>query len=220
MVYQQTKLPYAYDALEPYLSEENMMLHYSKHHKAYYDKLNDILKGYKKYQKYSPSILVQNWRKLPSAIQQDVRNQGGGVVNHDLFWTILTPNSSKNPSGEIASQIKEDFGSFDKFKQKYIDTAKKLFGSGWTWLIYNNKKLKIINLPNQDSPLTDGNYPIIGLDLFEHAYYPTYLNEKDKYLDAIWNIWNWPEINKRFIKARKIYENQKPKTSIQDQYSR
>lgn len=212
-------LPYAYDALEPYLSEEAMHLHHDKHHQAYIDKLNEALKSYPKYQNYTSEVLITNWKKVPKALQDSVRNQGGGDVNHTMFWTMLTPKSSKTPGGEIANQINKDFETFEKFKKKFIEAAGKQFGSGWVWLTYVDNKLKITTLPNQDSPLTLGDYPIMNMDLWEHSWAYQYKNEKDKYFDAIWNVWNWPTINQRFAKAKIIASHKPKKTVIQKQYS-
>ena len=218
MVYKLPALPYAYDALEPYISEEIMKLHHDKHHKAYIDKLNEVLKDYKKYQNYSPEVLVTNWRKMPKAIQDAVRNQGGGDVNHTLFWTLMKKDGGGSPTGNIAKQINKDFGTFDKFKKKFNEAGTKRFGSGWVWLIFVKDKLEIVSMPNQDSPLTNGDYPILGNDLWEHSFYLQYYNEKDKYLEAWWHVVNWDTVNARFQKAKLIATRKPKKTTVQKQY--
>jgi Fe-Mn family superoxide dismutase len=218
MAYKFPDLPYSYDALEPYIDEETMHLHHDKHHKSYIDKLNEALKDYPQYNKYDPEVLVTNWKKLPKAIQDSVRNQGGGVVHHSLFWTFMKKDGGGPPTGELAKQINKDFGSFDKFKKKFNEVGTKRFGSGWVWLIYNKEKLQIVSLPNQDSPLTNGDIPIMGNDLFEHAYYLKYYNERDKYLEAWWNVINWEVIDARFHKAKVFSAHKLPKTTIKKQY--
>ena len=218
MTYKLPDLPYAYDALEPHIDEETMRLHHDKHHRAYVDKLNEAVKDYPKYSKYNPEILVTNWKKMPKAIQDSIRNNGGGTVNHTLFWNMMSPAGGGNPTGEIAKQINTDFGTFDKFKKKFNEAGTKRFGSGWVWLIYPKDKLEIISLPNQDSPLTNGDIPIIGVDIWEHAYEPQYCSERGKYIDAWWNVVNWDTVNTQFHKAKLIAVRKPIKTVVQKQY--
>lgn len=218
MAYELPDLPYAYTALEPYIDAETMHLHHDKHHKAYVDKLNEAVKDYPKYQKYDPEVLVTHWKKLPRAIQEVVRNNAGGDVNHTMFWTIMKKNGGGKPSGEIAKQINKDFKTFDKFKKAFNEAGTKRFGSGWVWLIVQNGKLVITTTPNQDSPLTNGSYPIFGFDLWEHSFYLKYHNKKDEYFDALWNVLNWDEIEQRFTRAKAIDQRKPVKTETQKQY--
>jgi len=218
MAYKLPELPYAYDALEPHISEEIMKLHHDKHHKAYVDKLNEALKDYPRYSGYAPEILVKNWKKMPKAVQDAVRNQGGGDVNHTLFWNLMKANGGGTPTGDIAKQITKDFGTFDKFKKKFNEAGTKRFGSGWVWLIYQKDKLEIVTLPNQDSPLTNGDVPILGNDVWEHAYYLQYENKRDEYLEAWWNVVNWDTINSQFHKAKLASARKPNKTVTQKQY--
>lgn len=201
MAFELPELPYAYNALEPHIDEETMKLHHNKHHQAYVDKLNEALKDYPALQKYPVETLVTNWKKMPKAVQEAIRNQGGGDANHTMFWNIMSENGGGSPVGQLSKQINEDFGSFVKFKEAFNEAGTKQFGSGWVWLIFTDK-LKIVSTPNQDSPLTDGNYPIIGNDVWEHAYYIRHQNRRDAYLKAWWNVVNWPEAEKRFTKAK------------------
>ena len=196
------ELPYSYSALEPHIDAETMKLHHDKHHQAYVDKLNEALKNYPKYYKYTPEILVRNYKKLPLSIQEGIRNQGGGDVNHTMFWTLMKKNGGGKPVGALADQINKDFDSFEKFKKEFEEAGTKHFGSGWVWLIFLNGDLKIVTLPNQDNPITTGNYPIMGLDLWEHSYYILYHNRRDDYLKALWNVLDWQEINRRFETSR------------------
>ena len=196
------ELPYSYTALEPYIDAETMKLHYAKHHQSYVDKLNEALKDYPKYYKYTPEILVRNYKKLPLSIQEAVRNQGGGDVSHTMFWTLMKKNGGGNPIGVLAEQINKNFDSFVKFKREFEEAGTKHFGTGWVWLIFLDGRLKIVTLPNQDNPITNGNYPIMGLDLWEHSYYILYHNRRDDYLKALWNVLDWQEINQRFETSR------------------
>jgi Fe-Mn family superoxide dismutase len=204
--------------LEPYIDEETMHLHHDKHHQAYIDKLNKALEPYPKYKNYTSDVLVTNWKKLPKALQEAVRNQGGGDVNHTIFWTLMKEKGGGSPIGDLANQITKDFKSFEQFKKKFNELAGKHFGSGWVWLTFVDDKLKISTLPNQDTPLTGGDYPIMGNDLWEHAWAYQYKNEKDKYFEAIWHVWNWSVINQRFVKAKGIAIRKPKKNVIKKQY--
>jgi superoxide dismutase, Fe-Mn family len=212
------ELPYAYDALEPYIDKEIMKLHHDIHHQVYVDKLNKALKDYPKYIKYNPEILVANWKKLPKAIQESVRNFGGGHINHSLLWSLMAKNKDEKPAGNIISQINTDFVSLDKFKNKFNEAGVNLFGSGWVWLIYTNKRLKITTSLNQDSPLTNGDWPIIGQDVWEHAYYLQYYNKRNEYLDSWWNVVNWSMVEKRFNIAKNLSERKSIKSELKKQY--
>lgn len=191
------ELPYSYDALEPYIDKMTMEIHYTKHHKAYFDKLLAAVKG-TEMESMSFEDLLGNISKFPVA----VRNNGGGHFNHTLFWSLLSKDGSKEPTGELAEQIKKDFGSFDKFKEEFSNAAASRFGSGWAWLVYNDGKLNVCSTPNQDNPLMDvseckGN-PLLGLDVWEHAYYLKYQNRRPDYIGAFWNVVNWDAVSKRY----------------------
>ncbi len=192
-------LPYAFDALEPYIDKMTMEIHHDKHHGAYVTNLNKALEQAPALQDKSVEALLEdNCSIVPEQIQTAVRNNGGGHVNHTMFWQIMAPNAGGNPVGNVAQAINSTFGSFDTFKEKLTAAATGRFGSGWAWLIKGSKGLQIISTANQDSPLMDGQYPIMGLDVWEHAYYLKYQNRRPEYIAAWWNVVNWPEIEKRF----------------------
>ncbi|MGI8968066.1 MAG: superoxide dismutase [Chloroflexota bacterium] len=199
MPFEVPPLPYAYNALEPHIDEETMHLHHDKHHQAYVTNLNAALEKHPEFQNQSAEELVTNLNKVPDDIRTAVRNNGGGHVNHSMFWEIMKPNGGGAPTGAIAQAINEAFGSFDAFKQQFNDAGTKRFGSGWAWLIRGRDgKLTIISSANQDSPLIEGAKPILGNDVWEHAYYLKYQNRRPEYLNAWWNVVNWDEINRRF----------------------
>lgn len=184
-------LPYAYDALEPYISKETMTLHHDKHYQAYVDKLNAAIEKYPKYQKCTLYDLLTNLESLPEEISIIVKNNAGGAYNHELFFNNLSKEKSE-PSSELKAAIESDFGSYDNFKTEFKDKSSNLFGSGWIWLVADcNNKLSIITTPNQDNPISCDLKPIIGLDLWEHAYYLDYQNNKGKYIDNYFNVINW-----------------------------
>ncbi|MCF8309731.1 MAG: superoxide dismutase [Bacteroidales bacterium] len=196
-------LPYSYDALEPYIDAQTMELHYSKHHKGYFTKFTNAIEGTELENK-SLEELFANVSKHPVA----VRNHGGGFYNHSLFWEIMSPNGGGEPKGEIADAIKKTYGSFDNFKEQFATAAKGRFGSGWAWLIVNDKKeLEICSTPNQDNPLMDVSdcqgQPIFGLDVWEHAYYLKYQNRRPDYIEAFWNVVNWDAVDKYYKAAKK-----------------
>ena len=185
-------LPYAYDALEPYIDKETMTIHHDKHYKTYVDNLNKALSKYPEIQSETLEKLLLNINLLPKDIQETVKNNGGGVYNHEFFWNIITPNSSKKPSKTIAEAIDRDFGSFDNFKEEFKKASLARFGSGWCWLLSDeNGKLTIQSTANQDTPLPLNLKPIIALDVWEHAYYLKYQNKRDEYVDNFWNVVNW-----------------------------
>ena len=196
-------LPYAYEALEPHIDSQTMHLHHDKHHQAYVNSLNAALEKHPDLAAKTAEELLRNINSVPEDIRTAVRNHAGGHVNHSMFWAIMKPNGGGDPTGPIADQIKKDFGSFEDFKTQFNAAAAKQFGSGWGWLVFENGKLKIITTANQDSPLMQGFFPILGNDVWEHAYYLTYQNRRPDYLAAWWNTVNWDEVNKRFEQAKK-----------------
>ncbi|MGC9198412.1 MAG: superoxide dismutase [Acidobacteriaceae bacterium] len=203
MAFETPALPYDYAALEPTIDEATMKLHHDKHHVAYVTNLNGAVEKHPELGKKTPEELLADLGSVPEDVRATVRNNGGGHVNHTMFWQIMKPHGGGNPSGEIAAQIDKDFGSFAEFKKKFEDAAVKQFGSGWGFLVYKGGRLEIVTKPNQDSPISDGLYPILGNDVWEHAYYLKYNNRRAEYLSAWWNVVNWDEVNKRFAHARK-----------------
>ncbi|WP_027963444.1 superoxide dismutase [Halalkalibacillus halophilus] len=196
------ELPYAYDALEPHIDKETMNIHHTKHHNTYVTKLNAALEGHSDLQDKSLEELLTGLDSLPSDIQTAVRNNGGGHANHTLFWTVLSPNGGGNPTGELADKINEKFGSFDQFKEEFTTAATGRFGSGWAWLVVKNGNLEITSTPNQDTPVMDGVTPVLGLDVWEHAYYLKYQNRRPDYIKEFWNVVNWDEVAKRYEEAK------------------
>jgi Fe-Mn family superoxide dismutase len=189
-------LPYEYNALEPHIDEQTMRIHHTKHHQTYVDKLNDAIKGTEWEDKPVEEIL-KSFSSIPDDKKTAVRNHGGGHCNHSIFWTIMGPNGGGTPSGEAGSAIDGAFGSFGSFKEKFNAAATTLFGSGWAWLVSSGGKLDIVQRPNQDSPYMDGLTPILGLDVWEHAYYLKYQNRRPEYIEAFWNVINWGEVGQR-----------------------
>ncbi|ECB9719621.1 superoxide dismutase [Listeria monocytogenes] len=202
MTYELPKLPYTYDALEPNFDKETMEIHYTKHHNTYVTKLNEAVAGHPELASKSAEELVANLESVPEDIRGAVRNHGGGHANHTLFWSILSPNGGGAPTGDLKSAIESEFGTFDEFKEKFNAAAAARFGSGWAWLVVNNGKLEIVSTANQDSPLSAGKTPVLGLDVWEHAYYLKFQNRRPEYIDTFWNVINWDEANKRFDAAK------------------
>ena len=201
MAYELPKLPYPNDALEPHIDAQTMEIHHDKHHAAYVTNLNKAIEGKPELGNKSIEALIGNLNAVPEDIRAVVRNNGGGHANHSMFWQIMGPNGGGEPKGRLADDIKATFGSFDAFKEKLADAGVKRFGSGWAWLIKNKSgKLEITSTPNQDSPLMDGNTPLLGVDVWEHAYYLKYQNRRPDYLKAWWNTVNWDEVSKRYEK--------------------
>jgi len=200
--YETPDLPYAYDALTPHIDEETMKIHHDKHHAGYVSKLNAALEGHDDLADKSVEQLVADLASVPSDIRTAVRNNGGGHANHSLFWTVMSPDGGGQPSGELADALNEKFGSFDDFKEKFQNAAKGRFGSGWAWLVVNNGELEIVDTPNQDNPLSDDKTPILGVDVWEHAYYLKYQNKRPDYLEAFFNVINWDEVEKRYKEAK------------------
>ena len=206
MIYELPPLPYDYTALEPYIDEQTMHLHHDKHHNAYVTNLNNALKDRSGHPDVSAEEMVSRLGELPEAIRTAVRNNGGGHVNHTMFWQIMKPNGGGEPTGALASAIQSAFGSFDAFKAAFNDAGVKRFGSGWAWLVLDkNGKLSVTSTANQDNPLTDGLYPVMGNDVWEHAYYLKYQNRRPDYLAAWWNVVNWDEIARRYEHGRSSY---------------
>ncbi len=200
------ELPYAYDALEPHIDAETMRVHHTKHHQTYIDKLNAAMDG-EPLSDQSVEELLEDYANLPERIQKAVRNHGGGHANHSLFWKTLTPNPEDNePRGPLGSNIEDQFGSFAQLKDVFKATALNHFGSGWAWIVIaagerkskDQKKLLVLSLPNQDSPLMGGHTPILGLDLWEHAYYLRYQNKRPDYVEAFWNVVNWKQVENNY----------------------
>ncbi|MFZ0639825.1 MAG: superoxide dismutase [Candidatus Acidiferrales bacterium] len=196
-------LPYAFDALEPYIDAKTMEIHHDKHHGGYVNNLNKALEGHADLQKLSLEELLHGIERVPESIRTAVRNNAGGHANHSLFWPIMKKGGGGEPKGEIAEAIKSAFGSFNDFKTKFNDAATKRFGSGWAWLLMNGGKLAIESTANQDSPLMEGKKPVMGLDVWEHAYYLKYQNRRPEYIEAWWNVVNWDQINQNLSAAKK-----------------
>jgi len=202
LAYELAPLPYDYAALEPTIDEATVRLHHDKHHQTYVTNLNAAVDKHPELAAKSPEELLKNLAAIPEDIRTAVKNHGGGVANHNLYWQIMKPAGGGAPHGAIAAQIKADFGDFENFKKLFNETTAKQFGSGWGWLVFQAGKLKIVTTSNQDTPLSDGLYPILANDIWEHAYYLKYQNRRPDYLAAWWNIVNWDEINKRFATAQ------------------
>ena len=186
------KLPYAYDALEPYVDAETMLVHYTKHHQAYTNNFNAAIERYPELQHKSLVDLLSNLEAIPADIRATVRNNGGGYYNHALFWKMMTPHSSGEPVGYLANALSDEFGSFDAFKEEFSKAALTVFGSGWAWLALDQyNKLHVMQLPQQDTVIMNNFKPVLGLDVWEHAYYLKYQNKRPDYIAAWWNVVNW-----------------------------
>lgn len=196
------ELPYAYDALEPTIDKETMNIHHTKHHNTYVTKLNEALEGQTDLQGKSVEALISDLNAVPENIRTAVRNNGGGHANHSLFWKLLSSNGGGEPTGELADKINAKFGGLDAFKEQFAAAAAGRFGSGWAWLVLNNGELEITSTPNQDSPLMEGKAPLLGLDVWEHAYYLNYQNRRPDYISAFWNVVNWDEVAKNYNEAK------------------
>jgi superoxide dismutase, Fe-Mn family len=200
MAFEVPDLPYPYDALEPHIDEATMKLHHDKHHQAYVDKANDALKG-TDFEGKSVEEVLKNLDQLPDDKRTAVRNNGGGHANHSFFWEIMSPDGGGEPSGALASRIGETFGGLDQLKEQVNAAGVGQFGSGWTWLVHDGSGLVVTSTPNQDSPVSAGQTPLIGIDVWEHAYYLKYQNKRPDYLQAWWNVINWDEVANRFESA-------------------
>lgn len=203
MPYQLPKLPYGYDALEPYIDARTMEIHHTKHHQTYINNVNAALEKYPALAEKSVEDLIKDLNAIPEDIRTAVRNNGGGHANHSLFWTIMGPKAGGDPSGELADAIKSAFGGFDAFKDQFSKAATGRFGSGWAWLsVDGGGKLVLSSTPNQDSPLSEGMTPILGLDVWEHAYYLNYQNRRPDYIAAWWNVVNWKQVASNYAQAK------------------
>jgi superoxide dismutase, Fe-Mn family len=202
MAYELPPLPYDYAALEPYIDAETMKLHHDKHHQTYITNANGALEKHPELASKTADELLADLNAIPEDVRTVLRNNAGGHSNHSMFWSIMGPAGGA-PTGALADQIKADFGDFEAFKKTFNETTAKQFGSGWGWLVFKGGKLAIITTPNQDSPLSLGLYPILGNDVWEHAYYLKYQNRRPEYLAAWWNVVNWSEVAKRFETAKK-----------------
>ena len=197
MAFSVPDLPYSYDALEPHIDEATMRVHHDKHHQAYVDKANAALEGTEWADRDVEDVL-RNLNALPGDKQAAVRNNAGGHYNHTLFWQMLSPDGGGEPGGDLGDAISEAFGSFDSFKEQFKEAGIARFGSGWAWLVKDGSGLAIVSTANQDSPVSDGQTPLLGVDVWEHAYYLKYQNKRPDYLDAFWNVVNWDEVGKRY----------------------
>ncbi|MBO1308709.1 superoxide dismutase [Enterococcus sp. 669A] len=202
MAYTLPELPYGYDALEPYIDEETMHLHHEKHHNTYVTNLNAAIEKYPELGEQSIEELMINLNEVPDDIKTAVRNNGGGHANHSFFWKIMAPNAGGKPTGAIKDAIDEAFGDFEKLKEEFKAAATGRFGSGWAWLVVNNGKLEVMSTANQDNPLSEGKTPVLGLDVWEHAYYLKYRNVRPDYVAAFWDVVNWDQVNKNFEAAK------------------
>ena len=203
MAFELPPLPYDYSALEPYIDTQTMQLHHDKHHQTYVTNVNNALQGHDQLASMSVDDLLRKINQVPESIRTAVRNNAGGHSNHSMFWNIMKPNGGGEPTGDLASAIQQAFGSFDAFKTAFNDAGTKRFGSGWAWLVLDtNGKLQVISTANQDSPLMSGMYPVMGNDVWEHAYYLKYQNRRPEYLNAWWNVVNWDAIAHRYEQGR------------------
>ena len=203
MPYQLPKLPYSYDALEPHIDARTMEIHHTKHHQTYINNVNAALEKYPALAEKSVEDLISDLNAVPEDIRTVVRNNGGGHANHSLFWTIMAPKAGGEPSGELGEAIKSAFGGFDSFKDQFSKAAAGRFGSGWAWLsVGGSGKLAVTSTPNQDSPLSEGLTPILGLDVWEHAYYLNYQNRRPDYIAAWWNVVNWKQVASNYTSSK------------------
>ena len=198
MAYSLPELPYAYDALEPHIDARTMEIHHTKHHQTYINNVNGALEGHADLASKSVEDLVRDLASVPEAIRGAVRNNGGGHANHSMFWQIMGPGKGGAPSGDLASAIDSAFGSLESLQEQFAKAAATRFGSGWAWVVVDGGKLAVTSTPNQDNPLSDGKTPILGIDVWEHAYYLNYQNRRPDYIAAFWDIVNWEEVERRF----------------------
>jgi Fe-Mn family superoxide dismutase len=200
MAYSVPDLPYDYDALEPHIDEATMKVHHDKHHQAYVDKANAALEG-TEWADQDVVDVLKDLSSLPDDKQAPVRNNGGGHYNHSLFWQMMSPDSGGEPGGDVASAITDAFGGFDDFKTQFKEAGVNRFGSGWAWLVHDGSGLAVVSTANQDSPVSDGQTPLLGCDVWEHAYYLKYQNKRPDYIDAWWNVVNWDFVAERLSDA-------------------
>jgi superoxide dismutase, Fe-Mn family len=202
MAYSLPDLPYPYDALEPHIDARTMEIHHSRHHNTYVTNANAALEGHSDLENMDVVELLKNINQVPENIRTALRNNAGGHANHDLFCQIMGPNGGGEPSGELADAINQKFGDFNSFKEQFKAAATGRFGSGWAWLVVDGGQIDLISTPNQDSPHMEGKTPILGIDVWEHAYYLNYQNRRPDYVDAWWNVVNWDEVAKRYAAAK------------------
>lgn len=202
MAFQLPALPYANDALEPHIDAQTMEIHHDRHHNTYVTNLNAALENAPELQGKTLEDLIANLDAVPESIRTAVRNNGGGHANHSLFWEVIGPNGGGQPTGALADAINSELGGFDKFKEDFAKAATTRFGSGWAWLVVKDGKLAVTSTPNQDSPIMEGQTPLLGLDVWEHAYYLKYQNKRPDYISAFWNVVNWEEVGKRYDNAK------------------
>ena len=203
MKHELPKLAYEYNALEPFIDEQTMRIHHTKHHQAYVDKLNAALEGHSELQKQTVEELVRNINRIPENLRTAIRNHGGGHLNHSFFWHLLKKNNGAKPTRNVGDGIVSAFSSFDNFKKLFSETANARFGSGWAWLVSNEGHLEIASTANQDNPISEKKIPIMGIDVWEHAYYLKYQNRRAEYVDAFFNVINWEQVEKNFEHAKK-----------------
>ena len=194
------KLEYAYDALEPHIDARTMEIHHTKHHQTYIDKLNGALDGHSDFQNLSAEDLLKKLDAVPESIRTAVRNHGGGHANHSFFWPLLKKGTT--PGGAVVEAIAQKWGDFERFKTDFSSAATLLFGSGWAWLVWNGQELEITTTPNQDSPVSQDKHPVLGLDVWEHAYYLKYQNRRPEYIEAFFNVVNWDRVNDHYLRVR------------------
>src|SRR5688572_21596804 len=202
MAYELPKLPYGFDALEPHIDTQTMQIHHGKHHQAYVNNLNGALDKHPELHKKGLPELLAGINTVPEDIRGPVRNNGGGHANHSMFWQIMSPKGGGKPTGAVAAAIDAELGGFDKFKEAFTNAGITRFGSGWAWLSLDGGKLKVESTPNQDNPYMEGRTPILGVDVWEHAYYLKYQNRRPEYLAAFWNVIDWNAVNERYQKAK------------------
>lgn len=203
MAYTLPALPYAFDALEPHIDARTMEIHHGKHHNTYITNVNKALEAHPDLAAKSVEDLIKDLNAVPEAVRTAVRNNGGGHANHSLFWTVMAPKAGGEPGGDLAAAINRDLGGFATFREKFAAAGTTRFGSGWAWLVAKGGKLEVLSTPNQDSPLMDGSgTPLLGLDVWEHAYYLNYQNRRPDYIAAFWNVVNWAEVARRFQAAK------------------
>jgi Fe-Mn family superoxide dismutase len=201
MAFKLPALNYAYNALEPHIDKRTMEIHHTKHHQAYVDNLNKALEGHSRYQEKDIRELIAELNSLPDEIKTAVRNNGGGHLNHTMFWDLMSPNGGGNPTGELAKRMEEDFGGFEEFKKEFKKAALGRFGSGWAWLLKKEDgRLEIVSTPNQDNPVSEGKNPLLGIDVWEHAYYLNYQNRRGDYIDAWFNVVDWKKVEENYSK--------------------
>lgn len=201
-------LPYSYDALEPFIDSKTMEIHHTRHHQAYVDNLNKALENHTDLQRLRIEELVRDLMKVPEDVRMAVRNHGGGHLNHSLFWPVL--KKGVTPGGEVLQELVKHFGSFDKFKETFSSAALRVFGSGWAWLVLGNNSLEIVTTQNQDNPITQGKIPVLGIDVWEHAYYLKYQNKRADYIKAFFNVIDWEQVEMNLVKAQKMLTHTRP----------